>query len=600
MKEIIYPQRLRETIVGKGDLSYIRTAHHGAPPPPPPPPITCIPSKRNFINSPVNYNLVSMTDTNYEFYAIVEADGQRFFIRTAGNAVPTEPVIGKLYYNEDDDYDSVPEGDMTAAMAIDTFLNTDNISTSSFNEDYYSLQPYDPYNKFLLKTWYRYDIKPVQTPRESWSLTKLDGLTVNSIIPEYLASEAGDLDIRLNPDPSSFKFCRAMSSEMQQYGIVNNSSQRCINIIDYVNGGNELEVFSCAQFGLPTSPNHDNVSLINCVEAPSEYSFTLQNIHNLLDTSGSIQITDSVTGFTKKYLFKQLGYFLESWIAIDMVRLDFPVYYSNAFLDGDQLVIMMEKLVGAPESYFNPLKIIIQMNSPNALFTNNGTNRLAFCLSVESITGGDTDAEPPVEPEPPVINCIPTSFNVTQIQGDTTKKGNVIAVASIWYEGIEYPYITTADQMAYLIPNVTSAKLRFGGGFRTGILMYYDTYNVYPEYCKALVIARNTTDNYFVAGASNDNLVSYMRTVNIWDGGDSRPIFKSETMKVINEPSVIRLTKLSPEMTQFIKTHGGDAGVFLNGNYNVNNLVDMVNQGNDIIINACVKVESNLLPAPSE
>ena len=214
---------------------------------------------------------------------------------------------------------------------------------------------------------------------------------------------------------------------------------------------------------------------------------------------------------------------------------------------------------------------------------------------------------PPPEPEPtpsdppPVINCIPTSFNVTQIQGDTTKTGGVIAVASIWYEGEEYPYITTADQMAYLIPNVTSAKLRFGGGFRTGILMYYDTYNVYPEYCKALVIARNTTDNYFVAGASNDNLVSYMRTVNIWDGGgDSDRIFKSETMRAINEPSEIRLTKLSPEMTQFIKTNGGDAGVFLNGNYNVNNLVDMVNQGNDIIINACVKVESNLLPTPSE
>ena len=213
---------------------------------------------------------------------------------------------------------------------------------------------------------------------------------------------------------------------------------------------------------------------------------------------------------------------------------------------------------------------------------------------------------PPPEPEPtpsdppPVINCIPTSFNVTQIQGDTTKNGHVIAVASIWYEGKEYPYITTADQMAYLIPNVTSAKLRFGGGFRTGVLMYYDAYNVYPEFCKALVIARNTTDNYFVAGASNDNLVAYMRTVNIWDGGGSYPIFKSETMKVINEPSEIRLTRLSPEMSEFIKTYGGDAAVFLNGNYNVNNLVDMVNQGNDIIINACVKVESNLLPTPSE
>lgn len=37
MKEIIYPKRLKETIVGKGDLSYIRTAYISAPPSPPPP-----------------------------------------------------------------------------------------------------------------------------------------------------------------------------------------------------------------------------------------------------------------------------------------------------------------------------------------------------------------------------------------------------------------------------------------------------------------------------------------------------------------------------------------------------------------------------------
>ena len=53
MKEIVYPQRLKETIVGKGDLSYIRTAHHGAPPPPPTT-ITCIPTAVYFsINEPV-------------------------------------------------------------------------------------------------------------------------------------------------------------------------------------------------------------------------------------------------------------------------------------------------------------------------------------------------------------------------------------------------------------------------------------------------------------------------------------------------------------------------------------------------------------------
>ena len=412
MKEIIYPQRLKETIVGKGNLSYIRTAHRGAPPPPPPP-ITCTPSTRDFINNPVNYNLVSKVDVNYEFYAIVEADGQRFFIRTAGNAVPTEPVIGKLYYDENDDYDSAANGDMTAAMAVDPFLVVDNITASDFNEDYYPLELYHPYMRFLLKMWYCYDVKPVQTPRESWSLTTINGFTVNSTLPYDFADDADELDLRLNPNPYSFKFCRATSSEIQQYGIVNTSSQRCINIIDYANSGNELEALSCAQISLPTSPNHDNVSLINCVEAPSEYSFTLQNIHNLLDTSGSIQITDSVTGFTKKYLFKQLGYFLESWLAIDMVRLDFPVYYSNAFLDGDQLVIMMEKLEGAPESYFNPLKIIIQMNSPNALFTNNGTNRLAFCLSVPQYVVPPPESNPNPEPEP--INCIPDEFTIKAI-----------------------------------------------------------------------------------------------------------------------------------------------------------------------------------------
>lgn len=541
-----------------------------------------------------------MTDVNYEFYAIVEADGQRFFIRTAGNTVPTEPVIGKLYYNEDDDYDSVPEGDMTAAMAVDPFLVVDNITASDFNEDYYPLELYHPYMRFLLKMWYCYDVKPVQTPRESWSLTTINGFTVNSTLPYDFADDADELDLRLNPNPYSFKFCRATSSEMQQYGIVNTSSQRCINIIDYANGGNELEALSCAQISLPTSPNHDNVSLINCVEAPSKYSFTLQNIHNLLDTSGSIQITDSVTGFTKKYLFKQLGYFLESWLAIDMVRLDFPVYYSNAFLDGDQLVIMMEKLEGAPESYFNPLKIIIQMNSPNALFTNNGTNRLAFCLSVESITDGETLPPPPPEPEPtpsdppPVINCIPTSFNMTQIQGDTTKGGNVIVVASIWYEGQEYPYITTGVPMAYMVSNVDSNRLSFANGFSTGINLYDRVYNKFPEYGKALVLPRTRDDKFFIAGVGSNNLDKYVVSTLMWDGSLGDKSFKSDTMQIIESPSQIRLTKLSPEMTQFIKTYGGDTGVLLNGRYNVNNLVDMINQGNDIIVDACVKVESNI------
>lgn len=45
MKEIIYPQRLKEVIVGKGDRSYIRTGSLFSPPSPPPEPINCIPDE---------------------------------------------------------------------------------------------------------------------------------------------------------------------------------------------------------------------------------------------------------------------------------------------------------------------------------------------------------------------------------------------------------------------------------------------------------------------------------------------------------------------------------------------------------------------------
>jgi hypothetical protein len=48
---IVYPQRLKEEIIGKGDRSYIRTAYLNAPPPPP---ITCTPTAVYFsINEPV-------------------------------------------------------------------------------------------------------------------------------------------------------------------------------------------------------------------------------------------------------------------------------------------------------------------------------------------------------------------------------------------------------------------------------------------------------------------------------------------------------------------------------------------------------------------
>ena len=218
------------------------------------------------------------------------------------------------------------------------------------------------------------------------------------------------------------------------------------------------------------------------------------------------------------------------------------------------------------------------------------------CIKVES----NMFDVPPVEPEPPVVSCTPTSFNVTQIQGAAAKGGYVVVGASIWYKGKEYPYIIIAEPTELPVGDVNRTKLNLGGGFRKGITMYYDAYNAYPEYCKALVIARNTNDNYFIAGVGSNNLETYARTPGIWDGGGPNRIFNPNTMRVVNEPSQIRLTKLSPEMTQFIKTHGGYASSFLNGDYIVNNLVDMINQGNDITINACVEVESNLFPTQPE
>lgn len=348
----------------------------------PPGPIACIPSTRSFLNNPVNYNLVSTVDVNYEFYAIVVTGGQRLFVRTSGGAVPTEPVIDRLLYDWDDDYETAEEADLTAAIAVDAILNRYDTETSGFNEDFYGIRPNDPYMRFLDRLWNRYDTKPTQTPQESWSLTKLDGYTVTSNFPDDYTEDAEDLDLRFHPDPYSFKFARATTDEVQRYGIVNNGSQRCINIIDYVNGGNELEVFSCAQIGLPTSPNHDDVSLINCVGAPTEYDFGLQSMYSLSDTSGTIQITDTVSGLTKKYLFKHLGDFLTSWTATDFIRLDFPAYQSNSWSGDDKWTIMALVPTRLGEDYGNPLKIIIQMNASNALFYNNGANRLAFCLNV--------------------------------------------------------------------------------------------------------------------------------------------------------------------------------------------------------------------------
>lgn len=228
----------------------------------------------------------------------------------------------------------------------------------------------------------------------------------------------------------------------------------------------------------------------------------------------------------------------------------------------------------------------------------------AFYYDLETKTGrivtGGTDPNPGSgnnEGTPPVINCIPTVFNITQIQGDATKGGNVIVVASIWYEGVEYPYITTTEQMRYVIANVDGSKVSLASGFNTGINIYDKVYNRYPEFCKAIVLARNRTDNFFIAGASMGNLDKYALTPRIWDFRPYGQSFKADTMRPVEVPSQLRLTKLSPEMQQFIKDNH-EYGIFFNGNYNVNNLVDMINQGNDIIINACVKVESNMFDEP--
>jgi hypothetical protein len=203
------------------------------------------------------------------------------------------------------------------------------------------------------------------------------------------------------------------------------------------------------------------------------------------------------------------------------------------------------------------------------------------------------------EETPPVINCTPTSFNITQIQGDTTKEGNVIVVASIWYEGQEYPYITTREQMRYVVANVDGSKVGLASGFNTGINIYDKVYNRYPEFCKAIVLARNRTDNFFIAGAGMGNLEQYAMTPRVWDMRPYEQSFKIDSMQPVEAPSQLRLTKLSPEMQQFIKDNH-DYGIFFNGNYNVNNLVDMINQGNDIIIDACIKVESNMFDTTPE
>lgn len=606
MKEIIYPQKLKETVVSKGDLSYIRTSHVGATPPPGP--ITCIPSNYIFTDDLMNFDLVSTVDVRYQFYTIIEtSDGKRFFMRIEDNAIPLESVTMDIY---DDNDQLVPMGITAATVFTETMDNPSN-SLSGFNEPFNGIYNDIEYIQFVQGLMFRYNVELIEIPRVEGLyrtvISNMSGLTQDSRIPDIL-NEIGEMvDLRLYKDSYTFKFARATLEDVQRYGIVNNGSQRCINIIDYINGGNEIVLQSCAQVDLPTDPIPDSVSSISCVDAPFEYTFSIQNMYNLPDVSGTLQITDSITGKSKKYIFNDISQFM-SFDITNFIHITFPAYDARIRSDegGEFIIIKASIPAELPERYFHPLKIIIQMNSPNALFDTSGTNRLAFCLSVESITGDGTPPPPPTpEPEPtpsdppPVINCIPTSFNITQIQGDATKEGNVIVVASIWYEGVEYPYITTREQMRYVIANVDGSKVGLASGFNTGINIYDKVYNRYPEFCKAIVLARDRTDNFFIAGASMGNLDKYALTPRIWDMRPYEQSFKRDTMRPVEAPSQLRLTKLSPEMQQFIKDNH-EYGIFFNGNYNVNNLVDMVNQGNDIIIKACVKVESNMFDEQPE
>lgn len=342
----------------------------------PPGPIACIPTSYNFINKPVNYNLVNTVDIRYQFYAIVEAMGQRFFVRTEEHVVPTEPIAGNVRYDN-----QLVHMDLTAAMSLHIFLTAINISTTGFNEEYRQLQHDDPYLRFLEQIWYRYDAKPVSSPNENWTLTKLDGLSTTSNIPDDFYEDGQNINLNLYADPFSFKLVHATADEIQRYHILNTMYDRCINIIDYMNNGNELNPISCAEIRLPTSPNIDDVSLINCVEAPSEYSFGIQNIATVSDLSGTMQITDTVTGLTKKYIFNNIAKFFTSFTAPSLVQRDFPTFGCGTVSGDDQWLILA---VASPvdRSNTHPLKIIIEMNAANALFSSNGRKRIAFCLNV--------------------------------------------------------------------------------------------------------------------------------------------------------------------------------------------------------------------------
>ena len=348
----------------------------------PPGPIACIPTNHAFTDDLMNFNLVDMVDVIYQFYAIIETSkGDRFFVRVADNVIPTEPVSMNVYVNSDQ---LVPVG-ITASTVISEVIDMDNISLTGFNEPFSNSDVYGLYTQFLMDLMFHCNVELLEIPRPEGLrlqvIKSITGLAQDSSIPDYYNEFSEMLVLHLYKDPYSFKFIHATPNDIQRYGIVNNINRRCINIIDYINGGNELEIQSCAVLDLQTDPNLDDVSAISCVDAPTEYTFGIQNIYDLPDTSGTLQITDTVTGTTKKYIFNRLNEFLSDYTRV-FIRLTFPAFGASLVSGDDQFVIMTEAMDGDPDNYFHPLKIIIQMNSPDARFTNNGSTRLAFCLNV--------------------------------------------------------------------------------------------------------------------------------------------------------------------------------------------------------------------------
>lgn len=348
----------------------------------PPGPIACIPTNHAFTDDLMNFNLVDMVDVIYQFYAIIETSkGDRFFVRMADNVIPTEPVSMNVYDNSDQ---LVPVG-ITASTVISEVIGTVNISLTGFNEPFSNSDVYGLYMQFLMDLMFHCNTELLEIPRPEGLrpqvIKSITGLAQDSSIPDYYNEFSEMLVLHLYKDPYSFKFIHATPNDIQRYGIVNNINRRCINIIDYINDGNELEIQSCAVVDLAIDPNVDNVSAISCVDAPTKYFFGIQNMYNLSDVSGTLQITDSVTGKSKKYIFNDLNQFLSVYTNM-FIRLTFPSYMSGIVSGDDQFMIGTQSAPGGNEDYFHPLKIIIQMNSPNALFYNNGSNRLAFCLNV--------------------------------------------------------------------------------------------------------------------------------------------------------------------------------------------------------------------------